>query len=120
MNGEVFRLLMPEEVKQVVRGLEQCNFVDGRETARGQAKEVKSNLQVSSSKERTENDNLVIAAIQRHAGLQAYAMPCRFVPPLFSRYEPGMKYGDHVDSALMGGSQGVRSDYAMTLFLSSP
>jgi PKHD-type hydroxylase len=120
MNGEIFRLLMPEELKQVVRALEQCSFVDGRETATGQAKDVKNNLQVSGSKERAENDNLVIAAIQRHPGLQAYAMPSRFVPPLFSRYEPGMKYGDHVDSALMGGSQGVRSDYAMTLFLSSP
>jgi PKHD-type hydroxylase len=120
MNGEIFRLLMPEELKQVVRALEQCRFVDGRETATGQAKDVKNNLQVSGSKERAENDNLVIAAIQRHPGLQAYAMPSRFVPPLFSRYEPGMKYGDHVDSALMGGSQGVRSDYAMTLFLSSP
>ena len=120
MNGEIFRLLMPEELKQVVRALEQCIFVDGRETATGQAKDVKNNLQVSGSKERAENDNLVIAAIQRHPGLQAYAMPSRFVPPLFSRYEPGMKYGDHVDSALMGGSQGVRSDYAMTLFLSSP
>jgi PKHD-type hydroxylase len=120
MNGEIFRLLMPEELKQVVRALEQCSFVDGRETASGQAKDVKNNLQVSGSKERAENDNLVIAAIQRHPALQAYAMPSRFVQPLFSRYEPGMKYGDHVDSALMGGSQGVRSDYAMTLFLSSP
>jgi PKHD-type hydroxylase len=120
MNGEIFRLLIPEEVKQVVRALEQSNFVDGRETAMGQAKDVKNNLQVARSKERTENDNLVIAAMQRHPALQAYALPSRFVPPLFSRYEPGMKYGDHVDSALMGGWQGVRSDYAMTLFLNTP
>jgi PKHD-type hydroxylase len=31
-----------------------------------------------------------------------------------------MKYGDHVDSALMGGNNGIRTDFAMTVFLSAP
>ncbi len=36
---------------------------------------------------------------------------------MFSRYEPGMRYGLHVDDAIMGG---MRSDVAFTLFLSEP
>jgi PKHD-type hydroxylase len=36
---------------------------------------------------------------------------------LFSRYEPGMSYGSHVDDALMSG---MRSDIAFTLFLETP
>jgi PKHD-type hydroxylase len=31
-----------------------------------------------------------------------------------------MKYGDHVDNALMGGMMGVRTDLAMTIFLTPP
>jgi PKHD-type hydroxylase len=38
-------------------------------------------------------------------------------PLMFSRYEPGMNYGSHVDDALM---QGLRTDVSFTLFLSDP
>jgi PKHD-type hydroxylase len=42
-------------------------------------------------------------------------------PPIFSRYEPGMEYGSHVDAAITGtGLDTVRSDLAMTIFLSDP
>jgi PKHD-type hydroxylase len=58
--------------------------------------------------------------MQRHREFQTFTLPKRFVPPIFSRYEPGMKYGDHVDSALMGGLNAVRTDFAVTIFLSSP
>src|SRR4030095_8212883 len=36
---------------------------------------------------------------------------------LFSRYEPGMHYGSHVDDALMDG---MRTDVSFTLFLCDP
>jgi len=39
---------------------------------------------------------------------------------LFSRYENGMSYGRHVDNALMGNQEFLRSDVSFTLFLSSP
>src|SRR5262249_59040216 len=39
---------------------------------------------------------------------------------LFSRYDPGMRYGDHVDNAIMGKASLWRSDVAFTLFLSEP
>jgi PKHD-type hydroxylase len=79
---------------------------------------VKHNLQAERSEPgRTDLDRTVISALERHPGFQAFAMPKRFAAPIFSRYEPGMEYGDHVESSITGG---VRTDLAMTLFLSPP
>lgn len=39
---------------------------------------------------------------------------------MFNRYDPGMSYGEHVDNALMGMTDPVRTDVSATLFLSGP
>jgi PKHD-type hydroxylase len=39
---------------------------------------------------------------------------------LFSRYEPGMRYGNHVDNAIMGQANPWRSDVAFPIFLGDP
>ena len=44
----------------------------------------------------------------------------RIYPFLFSKYFEGMGYGWHVDSPLMGGNPTIRTDLAMTIFLSDP
>jgi PKHD-type hydroxylase len=43
--------------------------------------------------------------------------PKALSPLLFSRYDPDMHYGSHVDDALMDG---MRTDVSFTLFLSAP
>jgi PKHD-type hydroxylase len=50
-----------------------------------------------------------------------FAMPKHVAPPLLCRYEPGMKYGGHADSALIqvGGTR-IRSDLSCTVFVSDP
>jgi PKHD-type hydroxylase len=57
----------------------------------------------------------------------AAALPLRFLPPRFNRYEGGGEYGFHVDGSVMavaatpGQPAGqMRSDIACTLFLSEP
>ena len=61
---------------------------------------------------------LVEARLAEHAMFQLAARPKTITPlTLFSRYEPGMQYGSHVDDALMNG---VRTDVSFTLFLSDP
>ena len=39
---------------------------------------------------------------------------------MFSRYDPGMKYGSHLDDAIMKGRSGkpLRTDFSLTIFLS--
>jgi PKHD-type hydroxylase len=64
---------------------------------------------------------IVQRVLKRNPVFQMAARPLRIAPPLFSRYEPGMEYGTHVDDAVMsGGDAPVRTDIAFTLFLSDP
>jgi PKHD-type hydroxylase len=121
MHCEVFPFLQAGEVDRIVRDLAKRTFADGKSTALGRAREVKHNLQVErTGSERTEIDDIVATAFTRNRDFQAFAMPSRFVMPIISRYEPGMTYGAHVDNSLMGGFNGLRTDLAMTIFLTPP
>jgi PKHD-type hydroxylase len=120
MNYHVFRLLERDELERVVSYVSRQNFVDGKISARGLAGEVKHNLQIPRTvPESGEADNILLAALQRNRDLQGFAYPKRFTLPMFSRYDPGMNYGSHIDDALMKGRAGepLRSDFALTIFL---
>src|SRR3954470_18585323 len=98
MNSLVLRLLSPDEVRQILAGLANVEFVDGKATATGRARDVKHNLQAQRAGDRLADlDRLVVAALDRSHEFQSFAIPRCIVPPLFSRYEPGMEYGAHVD-----------------------
>jgi PKHD-type hydroxylase len=59
-----------------------------------------------------------VISLLRDADLgRAAVRPKALSPLLFSRYEKGMRYGSHVDDALMDG---MRTDVSFTLFLSEP
>jgi len=95
-------------------------FEDGTATAGSAARDVKQNRQAV---ERQPNIDparkLVTAALSRCEAFLDHTLPLRLVPPLFSVYEPGMRYGAHTDNALMSLPL-VRTDVAVTLFVSSP
>jgi len=122
MDFQIFPVLEREELGQIVAGVAAGTFVAGKLTAKGRAQAVKHNLQIDrSGPEPTDLDRIVLSALRRNELFQSFAFPKRMVPPIFSRYEPGMEYGSHVDNALMGaGLDTVRSDLAMTIFLSDP
>jgi PKHD-type hydroxylase len=122
MDFQIFTVLEREELGQIVAGVARGTFVAGELTAHGHAHAVKHNLQiVRSSPEPTDLDGIVLAAARRNARFQSFAFPKRMAPLIFSRYEPGMEYGSHVDAAITGmGLDTVRSDLAMTIFLSDP
>ena len=121
MNCQAIRLLPGQEAARVVSELEQRTFADGKLTASGFARDVKNNLQLKrQTREFNDLDKLVFTAFERSAEFQSFAIPKRVATPIFSRYDPGMKYGSHVDNAFMGGPSGVRSDLSLTLFLSPP
>ena len=103
-------LLTPDEVNFVISTLQSEDFVDGKTTAGWHARLVKHNSQLS--REATYHQDLkefIRAALKRivHS-------------ILFSRYQVGMSYGSHIDNALMGGEDFLRSDVSLTLFLSEP
>lgn len=95
-----------------------AKFVDGRATAGEDARKVKQNEQVDRSDPRLiEMQDLVMDRLWANSVFMMATQPKKMRPPLFSRYAPGMEYGNHVDNALMGG---MRTDVSLTLFLSDP
>ncbi|MDZ7828703.1 MAG: Fe2+-dependent dioxygenase [Halofilum sp. (in: g-proteobacteria)] len=117
--GEV----LDDEALQRVRGeLEQVEFRDGRETAGWHARTVKRNTQASGRDARVARlRDEIGATLERHALFNMATRPRRITPVLFSRYEPGMEYGAHVDDAVMNSPEGpIRTDISFTLFLCDP
>lgn len=65
----------------------------------------------------------ILAALEVHPLFIAAALPKRVYPPLFNRYDAGMRFGAHVDGAvrlLPGSPEKLRCDLSATLFLSAP
>lgn len=89
------------------------NFVDGRETSTLAGKH-NTQLPLDSAIAR-EAGELILQRLADHEAFQLMAHPRRILPPMFSKYEPGMTYPPHVDAAVMDD---CRTDLAMTLFLS--
>lgn len=115
-------VLDEEALARIRKELERVEFRDGRETAGWHARTVKRNTQASGGDERvTRLRGEIGRYLEQHALFQMATRPRRLTPILFSRYEPGMEYGAHVDDAVMRGPDGpVRTDISFTLFLSDP
>ena len=112
-------LLSPEALAEIRRALDAAAYVDGRETAGWHARLVKRNRQMDARMSAV-LQSPVLDALRRNEVFRAAVLPRRFRPVLFSRYETGMAYGAHVDDAVMGGDDPVRSDVSFTLFLCPP
>ena len=97
-------------------------WVDGRESAGGALAKTKYNEQVSrESAVVAEVSKIVGAALQRNAGFVGAAIPRHMHSLRLARYQAGMKYGPHVDGAVMkDGGMVVRADLSFTLFLGEP
>src|SRR5437763_10323138 len=118
MHIVIADVLAPADLETVREAISHVRFVDGRETAGWAAREVKRNRQAASSDRSLEAARALISErILKHDVFSLAVRPKALSPLLFSRYEPGMRYGSHVDDALM---QGMRTDVSFTLFLSDP
>jgi PKHD-type hydroxylase len=88
-------------------------FIDGRTTS---VLAGKKNLQLPLGSEAARKAGaVVIERLRAHDTFNLAVQPLAIHPPLFSRYEQGMEYPEHIDVAIMGG---IRTDVALTLFLS--
>ncbi|HKU46797.1 MAG TPA: Fe2+-dependent dioxygenase [Burkholderiales bacterium] len=115
------KVLKDAEVKQVRERLAKASFGDGAATAGKQARRVKQNEQVPrGSALAKELGAVVLAALRRSGAFISATLPCRITEPMFNRYAAGMRYGSHVDNAVMYQPQPLRSDISVTVFLSAP
>ena len=94
--------------------------MDGRTTAGAEAARTKRNLQLTlGSPAHAELSELVKTAISASEAFKQLTLPRRLSVILFSRYDLGMEYGPHTDDAFRA-LELVRTDIAVTLFLSEP
>lgn len=114
-------VLTDAELQHIQVLLQQADFSDGRATASDAARNVKQNLQIEVQNQTVLPvlQQLIGQALMRYPVFHSAFFPTRLYPFLISKYEPGMQYGWHVDSPIMGNPP-VRTDLAMTLFLSEP
>ena len=117
-------VLAPEQVRAIRARLEATDWVDGRETVGPQGALVKRNRQLPElSTEGRALAQTVLSALSKNTLFFSAALPLRFVPPLFNRYEGGEHYGLHVDGSvrsLPGTGEQLRTDLSCTLFLCEP
>jgi PKHD-type hydroxylase len=108
-------VLTGNELTRVREIIADAAYVDGRMTS---VVAGKKNLQLPLGSAAAERAGaIVLEALDRHDSFNLAVHPVAIHRPLFSRYEPGMQYPDHIDVAVMGR---VRADVAVTLFLSNP
>jgi len=117
MQIVIGNVLSADEIALVRETLARANFEDGRETAGFAARMVKHNRQAANDGKIETVRRLVESRIRGHEVFALAVRPKTLTTIMFSAYEPGMRYGSHVDDALM---QGMRTDVSFTLFLSDP
>ena len=115
-------ILSADELAVIQSKLQGASFMDGASTAGWSAREVKRNLQVTpGALEYEPMARIVREAFMRSGELQTALLPATATPVLFNRYAQAMEYGPHVDTPVMGSmSNAIRSDIAITIFLSDP
>jgi PKHD-type hydroxylase len=113
-------VLAAPEIARLHELARELRFIDGRVS--NPANQTKENLQADPSDAKyAESVQLLQAALVRSREFVDFTMPKRLAPPLLCRYEPGMKYGAHADSAIiqLAGTR-LRSDLSCTVFVGDP
>jgi len=102
--------------------LAKVSFIDGKHSAGMATEQVKNNEEMQPGTQQAQYlDQLVMGNLAENADFRSAALPLRVAQPVFARYVPGMRYGDHVDDPIMGGGmEKFRSDVAITVFLNAP
>ncbi|WP_404479015.1 Fe2+-dependent dioxygenase [Novosphingobium sp. BL-52-GroH] len=124
MLVEIPDVLTAGELADVRRLIEAADLVDGRVTAGELAARAKHNLQLpQDGPEARAAGEIILKALGRNPLFNSVALPFRVLPPLFNRYDRGMRFDAHVDGAVRavpGAGIRMRADLSSTLFLTDP
>ncbi len=113
-------LLNTSELFQIDELIAKSNFINGNLTANLAAKEVKNNEQLEPNDTQLyEIQKIISIALQQSPLFNIASLPKQIYPSLISKYSVGKQYGWHVDSPIMG-KPALRTDMAITIFLSDP
>lgn len=114
-------VLTLDEARTMRAELEGADWSDGRITAGHQSALAKRNLQLPQDLDLAQDLAVrVLAKLAAHPLFIAAALPHKVFPPLFNAYRDGMDFGNHIDNAIRGDEERLRTDISCTLFLSEP
>src|SRR5699024_6598390 len=111
--------LLDESLTQRARAYaEQSEFTSG--SATNQGSRVKNNEQINQpGDEGNDISNRIVQALFNDPVVAQTVFPKAIPAPTFSRYQPGMYYGLHMDEAVMSTKpKPLRTDASVTVFLS--
>ena len=122
MMLKIDHVLMRDEAINLRRRLDGSEWVDGRTTAGAQSALAKHNLQIPEGSDiAREAGDVVLKALRDNAAFVSAALPLRVFPPLFNRYDEGMRFDAHIDNAIrFSDTARIRTDISATLFLTDP
>jgi PKHD-type hydroxylase len=112
--------LTPAEVRSVSELARQVKFIDGR---RSNPHNVTKHNVIAEPTDTggQQATQIALNALQRSEAARNFTLPKRVALPVLTRYDTGMTYGAHVDSAFLpSGDQPLRSDVSCTMFVSDP
>src|SRR5436190_830502 len=92
-------VLTGAEIGQLRALAANASFVDGKMSAVGSS--VKNNLRVGDDNALRQSAKIMADALFRNEDFRVFAFPKTISMPLLTRYDEGMHYGIHVDSAFM-------------------
>jgi len=128
--SEIKNILNAETLRKIYNNIQEAKFVDGRIS--GGTQRNKNNQELLPESEKyLEVLKIIELAVRENYEFNLTAFPRYMTRPIISRYDVGMYYKGHVDHPVMNfmnpksglmplGSNYVRSDLSMTLFLSDP
>lgn len=120
------QVLNADTLAHIIAELNDANheWQDGQLTAGAAAIAQKKNLQMSQSQPiYPALADRCLQALRQHPVFMSAALPKTILPPLFSCYNSGQYYGNHVDNAVQTHPTThalVRTDLSLTLFLGDP
>src|SRR4051794_14030957 len=115
----ILQLLTDAEVAECRRIAAGAQFVHGRIT--NPHNKAKQNEQLHEAQAYQKSSQLLLQAFTRSEEFREFAFPAMIAPPMITRYQPGMHYGAHADSAFIQLQSGaLRSDLSCTVFLNEP
>jgi PKHD-type hydroxylase len=112
--------LSSSEVQTIANLARQTQFIDGRRS--NPHNTTKYNILADPNDANGQQAaQLALRGLQRNEIARDFMFPKRVAVPVLTRYDTGMTYGAHVDSAFLPLDQvPLRSDVSCTIFISEP
>jgi PKHD-type hydroxylase len=117
----ILKILNDNDLKKARELIKKVEFLDGKNSAKGLAQEVKSNLEADPNHQHyKEAVEFINHKFRQNVQVKNLFLPHSFSSPIINKYSKGDKYGRHFDASHMFTSNGTyKSDFSFTLMLSS-